>query len=121
MKYNLGELMSYDKSKNVGSYIKNGKLGGFKITDNTILGQKKKLESLMDKIKPEFDMLKNKIDYVTEENKVYVLVGFSNPLSQNKMFNITQLIDENDFVWNFKSNDSIEELYATELEISLSI
>ena len=26
MKYNLGELMSYDKSKNVGSYIKNGKL-----------------------------------------------------------------------------------------------
>lgn len=101
--------------------IKNGKLGGFKITDNTILGQKKKLESLMDKIKPEFDMLKNKIDYVTEENKVYVLVGFSNPLSQNKMFNITQLIDENDFVWNFKSNDSIEELYATELEISLSI
>lgn len=100
--------------------IKNGKAKGFKITDKTTIGQKKKLEELVEKIKPEFDTVKNKLDFLTEENKVIVFVGFYNPLSQNKIFNITQQIDEELYEWHLKNNDSIDELYATELEISLA-
>ena len=99
--------------------IKNGKARGFKITDNTTVGQKKKLEELIEKIRPEFDTVKNNLEYLTEENRVIASVGFYNPLSENKIFNITQQIDEELYEWNLKCNDSIDELYATELEISL--
>ena len=46
-------------------------------------------------------------------------MGFYNPLSENKIFNITRQIDEDLYEWNLKCNDNIEELYATQLEISL--
>ena len=100
--------------------IKNGKARGFKITDNTTIAQKQKLEELIEKIRPEFEVVKNKIEFLTEDNKVIVSIGFYNPLSQNKIFNITQQIDEELYEWNLKTNDSIDELYATELEISLA-
>ena len=100
--------------------IKNGKARGFKITDNTTMGQKKRLEELIEKIKPEFETVKNKLDFLTEENKVIVSIGFYNPLSENKIFNITQQIDEEIYEWRLKSNDNFDELYATELEISLA-
>ena len=101
--------------------IKNGKARGFTITDNTTIGQKKKLEELITKIKPEFDTVKNKLEFLTEDTKVICFIGFYNPLSENKIFNITQLIDEDIYEWKIKSNDSIDELYATELEICLSM
>ena len=63
---------------------------------------------------------KDNIAALTEDNKVIVSIGFYNPLSQNKIFNITQQIDEELYEWNLKTNDSIDELYATELEISLA-
>ena len=99
--------------------IKAGKTRGFKITDNTTAEQKKKLEELIEKIRPEFDTVKNNVEYLTEENRVIVFVGFYNPLSENKIFNITRQIDEDLYEWNLKCNDNIEELYATQLEISL--
>lgn len=116
----ISHLQKLDNTYYTVDDIKNGKSKGFKITDKTTIGQKKKLEELIEKIKPEFDTVKNKLDFLTEENRVIVSIGFYNPLSQNKIFNITQLIDEELYEWKVKNNDSIDELYATELEISLA-
>jgi len=87
----------------------------FKKEDNTVLRV-----MIQNKINPELETVKNKIDFLTENNKVILFLGFQNPLSANKIFNITQLIDEEIYEWKIKSNDSIEEMFATELEISLS-
>jgi len=100
--------------------IKNGNFRTLKVNDIPSTEQKKKLEELLEKINPELETVKNKIDFLTENNKVILFLGFQNPLSANKIFNITQLIDEEIYEWKIKSNDSIEEMFATELEISLS-
>lgn len=117
---NISHLQKLDSTYYTVDDIKNGKVQGFKITDNTSAGQKKKLEELIDILKPELDTVKNKLEFLTEENRVILFMGFYNPLSENKIFNITQQIDEELYEWNFKMNDSIDELYATELEICLS-
>lgn len=115
----ITHLQKLDNTYYTVDDIKAGKTRGFKITDNTTAEQKKKLEELIEKIRPEFDTVKNNVEYLTEENRVIVFVGFYNPLSENKIFNITRQIDEDLYEWNLKCNDNIEELYATQLEISL--
>lgn len=116
----ISHLQKLDDTYYTVDDIKNGKFRGFKISDISSTTQKKKLEELLERINPEIETVKNKVEFLTEDNKVILFIGFHNPLSANKIFNITQLIDDNLYEFKIKSNDSLEEIYATEFEISLS-
>ena len=98
--------------------IKSKRFKHLNSTGREELVQKKELDNLVTNIKSEFEMLKYNIDFVEKENNVVCVIGFYNPLSTNKIFNITQLIDEEKYEWKVKSHD-IEEKFATELEITL--
>ena len=120
IKREISRLQKLDNSYYTVEDIKNNNTDDYTIIDKTNSGQKKQLDELLVKIKPQFDMLKYDLSFQTERKKVYLFIGFSNPLSQNKIYNITQLIDENLYEWKMKSNDSFDELYATEIEICLA-
>lgn len=120
IKREISRLQKLDNSYYTVEDIKNNNTDDYTIIDKTNSGQKKQLDELLVKIKPQFDMLKYDLSFQTDRKKVYLFIGFSNPLSQNKIYNITQLIDENLYEWKMKSNDSFDELYATEIEICLA-
>ena len=116
----ISHIQKLDNTYYTVDDIRKGKVTNFKVTDNTIIGQEKKLEELIELIKPELDVVKYNIEFINRDNKVIAFIGFPNPLSGNKIFNITEQIDKDIYEWRIKSNDSIDELYATELEINLT-
>ena len=87
--------------------------------DDNASEQRQKLITLAKKLKPEIDMIKHKIDFKKDNDVIKLFIGFFNPLSQNKIFNITQLIDEDVYEWNIKFSDGFDEQFATTMEVQL--
>lgn len=97
--------------------IKSGRNKLLNMKDLSLESQKEKLDNLINNMKIQLDSLQYKTEFYEEENKVICIIGFPIPLSQIKLENLVQLIDEEEYEFNFKMIP--DEKYENRLEIKV--
>ena len=97
--------------------IKSGRNKLLNMKDLTLESQKEKLDNLINNLKIQLDSLQYKTEFYEEENKVVCVIGFPIPLSQIKLENLVQLINEDEYEFNFKMFP--DEKYENRLEIKV--
>lgn len=82
--------------------IKNGRSKYVKKDDLTIEIQKQKLESLVQEMNKELGNINYDISYFTDNDRMILVIGFQNALSENKINNLINLIDQDKYEFNLK-------------------